>query len=50
MAPVLKEEWKADAWIAVIEIPAGMQGDIYSRLNELTSGQVEVKIVKEKQV
>lgn len=50
LAPVIKEEWKSDCWIAVIEIPAGMQSDVYSRLNELTSGQVEVKIVKEKQV
>jgi len=50
MAPVIKEEWKPDSWIVLIEIPAGMQADIYSRLNDLTSGQVEVKIVKEKQV
>ncbi len=46
LAPVKKEEWKSDAWIAVIEIPAGMQANIYSKLNELTSGQVEVKVVK----
>jgi ribosome maturation protein SDO1 len=46
LAPVKKEEWKSDAWIAVIEIPAGMQASIYSKLNELTSGQVEVKVVK----
>jgi len=50
MASVLKEEWKSDCWIVMIEIPAGMQADVYGRLNELTSGQVEVKIVKEKQV
>lgn len=50
MVPVIKEEWKPDSWIVLIEIPAGMQGDIYTRLNELTSGQIEVKIVKEKQV
>ena len=47
MAPVQKEEWKSDSWIAVIEIPAGMQADIYQRLNDLTAGTVEVKIVKE---
>ena len=46
LAPVKKEEWKSDAWIAVIEIPAGMQASIYSKLNELTSGQVEIKVVK----
>jgi ribosome maturation protein SDO1 len=46
LAPVKKEEWKSDAWVAVIEIPAGMQAGIYSKLNELTSGQVEVKVIK----
>lgn len=46
LAPVKKEEWKSDAWIAVIEIPAGMQSVIYNKLNELTSGQVEVKVEK----
>ncbi len=46
MAPVKKEEWKSDSWVAIIEIPAGMQSAIYSRLNELTSGQVEVKLLK----
>lgn len=46
MAPVKKEEWKSDVWVAVIEIPAGMQSVIYSKLNELTSGQVEVKVLK----
>jgi ribosome maturation protein SDO1 len=46
MVTVKKEEWKSDAWVAVIEIPAGMQSVIYSKLNELTSGQVEVKVLK----
>ncbi len=44
---VKKEEWTSNAWIAVIEIPAGMQSDIYDRLNKLTGGKVEVKIIKE---
>jgi ribosome maturation protein SDO1 len=44
---VKKEEWTSTAWIAVIEIPAGMQSDIYDRLNKLTGGKVEVKILKE---
>jgi ribosome maturation protein SDO1 len=50
IAPVLKEEWKPDCYIVLMEIQAGMQGDVYNRLNELTSGQVEVKIIKEKQI
>jgi ribosome maturation protein SDO1 len=47
LAPVKSEEWRNDAWIALIEIPAGMQADIYDSLNKITAGRVEVKIVKE---
>ncbi len=46
LAQVKKEEWKSDAWVAMIEIPAGMQSSIYSKLNELTAGQVEVKVIE----
>jgi len=47
IAPVKSEEWRSDSWLAVIEIPAGMQADVYGRLNRLTGGSVEVKIIKE---
>ncbi|MBU3896507.1 MAG: ribosome assembly factor SBDS [Nanoarchaeota archaeon] len=41
---MIKEEWKNDgSYACMIEIPAGMQQDIYDRLNTLTHGQVEVK-------
>jgi ribosome maturation protein SDO1 len=50
MVPVKSEEWKSDAWTALIEIPAGMQSDIYDKLNNITSGRVEVKIVKEHKI
>ena len=44
---LLKEEWAGDgSLISLIEIPAGIQQDVYDRLNNLTHGQVEVKIVK----
>ena len=46
IAKVRKEEWKSDSWTAIIEIPAGMQSDLLSKLNELTSGQVETKVSK----
>jgi len=46
ITPVIKEEWKSDAWVGVIQIPAGLQSEIYDKLNELTSGQVETKVVK----
>ncbi len=46
MVEVKKEEWKADAWLAWIEIPAGRQTEIYDKLNSLTGGRVEVKVTK----
>ena len=45
--PLLKEQWTSDgSYISLIEIPAGIQQEIYDRLNNLTHGQVEVKVVK----
>jgi ribosome maturation protein SDO1 len=44
---LLKEEWASDgSLITLIEIPAGIHQEVYDRLNNLTAGQVEVKIVK----
>ncbi|UCD02960.1 MAG: ribosome assembly factor SBDS [Candidatus Aenigmatarchaeota archaeon] len=50
ITPVKTEEWKSDAWMAVIEIPAGLQSEIYDKLNSLTGGTVETKIIKEHKV
>ena len=44
---IQKEEWARDgSLIIVIEIPAGMQGEFYERLNRLTAGSAETKIMK----
>jgi ribosome maturation protein SDO1 len=44
---LLKEEWAKDgSYICLIEIPAGIQQEVYNRLNDLTHGQVEVKAIK----
>jgi len=44
---LLKEEWASNgSYISLIEIPAGLQQEVYDRLNTLTHGQVEVKIIK----
>ncbi|HTX61458.1 MAG TPA: ribosome assembly factor SBDS [Methanobacterium sp.] len=41
-----KEEWQKDgSWIAVVEIPGGMQDNFYRKLNEMTHGQVETKLL-----
>jgi ribosome maturation protein SDO1 len=44
---LIRDEWQADgSWIGVIEIPAGMQTELYDVLNKATHGQVETKILK----
>ena len=44
---MMKEEWGSDgSLIAVVEIPAGLQGDFFDKLNKLTSGNNETKIVE----
>jgi len=41
-----KEEWtKAGDLIVVVRIFAGMQGEFYDKLNKMTTGQVETKVV-----
>lgn len=46
MGEIQQEEWQKDgALIVVLEIPAGMQTEVYDRLNKLTHGQVTTKLV-----
>jgi len=43
---VLKEEWGNDGTLYVkIQIPAGMQPEFFEKMNALTKGDVEVKII-----
>ena len=42
----LKEEWQKDgSWVAVVEIPGGMQEGFYQKLSEITHGQVETRLL-----
>ncbi|MEM4267530.1 MAG: ribosome assembly factor SBDS [Candidatus Woesearchaeota archaeon] len=42
-----KDEWQNDgSWVAVVEIPAGLQAEFFEKLNSLTHGSVESKILK----
>jgi ribosome maturation protein SDO1 len=47
LATVRKEEWQGAYFFALIEIPAGMQADIFKKLNDLTGGRVESKVTRE---
>jgi ribosome maturation protein SDO1 len=42
-----REEWQSDgSWIGIVKLPAGMQADFYDRLNTLTKGNVETRVLK----
>jgi len=43
---IKKEEWVAGELICLIEIPAGLQDELYSKLNSLTHGEVKTKVIK----
>ncbi|MCX8197899.1 MAG: ribosome assembly factor SBDS [Candidatus Micrarchaeota archaeon] len=44
---IQKEEWASDgSLIVVIEMPAGVQGEFYDRLNKATGGSAETRIIK----
>jgi ribosome maturation protein SDO1 len=42
-----REDWQSDgSWIGIVRIPAGMQTDFYNKLNDVTKGNVETRILK----
>jgi len=46
---VLKQEWQPDgSLVAVIEIPGGLEQDFYDKLNSITHGDNEVRLIKTK--
>jgi ribosome maturation protein SDO1 len=47
LAQIVKEEWKNNgSYSVLIEIPAGIQDELYDFLNKRTKGNVSIKIVK----
>ncbi|MBU4536277.1 MAG: ribosome assembly factor SBDS [Euryarchaeota archaeon] len=44
---ILKEEWQQDgSWIAVVEIPGGLQDNFYQKMSQLTGGELEARVIK----
>ena len=42
----LKEEWLSDGSLAVVlEIPGGLENEFYDKINSLTHGNVETKVL-----
>ncbi|MFB6131790.1 MAG: ribosome assembly factor SBDS [Halanaeroarchaeum sp.] len=43
-----REEWQADgSWVGVLRFPAGMQNEFYDRVNDITSGEAETRIIRD---
>ncbi|MEM2536296.1 MAG: hypothetical protein QW435_04785, partial [Candidatus Hadarchaeales archaeon] len=46
MAEVKKEEWLSDgSLVLLVEIPAGFQPEFFDRLNDLTRGEAQTKVL-----
>jgi ribosome maturation protein SDO1 len=47
LAQIKKEEWQSDgAWVSVVNLPAGLQMELIDKLNKLTHGRVQTKLLK----
>lgn len=47
MAKIVNERYKGDgSWEAIVELPAGLQDALISKVNNVTSGDVDVKILE----
>lgn len=43
---IKEEKWLGDgSWTVVVEIPAGVQSEFFDKLNNLTKGEVETKVL-----
>ena len=44
---ILREDWQSNGyWVAVVEIPGGMENDMYDKLNKIAHGNLESKVLK----
>ena len=44
-----REEWQNDgSWVGVVTFPAGLQNDFYDLVNEVSSGDAETRVLKDK--
>ncbi len=44
--PILKEEYTSNNVLIMVEVPAGIQNEVFGKLSALTKGDVETKILK----
>ena len=47
LSQIKKEEWQSDgSWVSVVSLPAGLQMELIDKLNKLTHGRVQTKLLK----
>jgi ribosome maturation protein SDO1 len=47
LAQIKKEEWQSDgSWVSVVSLPAGLQMELIDKLNKLTHGRVQTKVLQ----
>lgn len=47
LGKIIKEEWQQDgSWIAIVEISGGLQDEFYQKMNELSGGNADTKLLK----
>ena len=47
LAQIKTEEWQSDgSWVSVVSLPAGIQMELIDKLNKLTHGRVQTKLMK----
>ncbi|MBW3002224.1 ribosome assembly factor SBDS [Candidatus Woesearchaeota archaeon] len=46
LGKIMKESWNSDgSWTGLIEIPGGMEQECYDKLNSITHGELQAKVV-----
>jgi len=44
---ILREEWQNNGyWVAVVEMPGGMESEFYEKINSVCHGEAEAKVLK----
>lgn len=44
---ILREDWQGNGyWVAVVEMPGGLENDFYDKLNKVCHGNMESKVLK----
>ncbi|MDO8660859.1 MAG: ribosome assembly factor SBDS [Candidatus Woesearchaeota archaeon] len=47
MSKIIREEWRPDgSWDGTVEIPGGLEQELYDKLNSLTHGSVQAKVIR----